>query len=102
MATPPLPLDDAAPAVPLQRRRSLGDVLDRQDSSRSPTLSWKGLKAKAMESVVGGSTNDAASWKLADLPASFFDLPCKDAKGADLPLSQLRGQVVLACNVASA
>ena len=98
------------PALP-KRRASLSDVLktDMPDSpealntarSRSRRFSLKGLANTLMSTVIGGSADDAAAWDASTLPASFFDLHAKDAKGNAFDLESLRGKVVLVVNVAS-
>ena len=71
-------------------------------SARSPNA-WTFLKRRLSDAVIGGSSADATAWTDKDsLPDSFFDLNCKDAKGADFPLAGLRGKPLIVVNVASA
>jgi hypothetical protein len=108
-----MPESTDAPVCPElpKRRASLSDVLkasmpespEAQNSarSRSRRFSFKGVVNRVMSTVIGGSSDDAASWDANALPASFFDLTCADAKGESFPISSLRGNVVLIVNVAS-
>ena len=88
-----------------QRRKSLQDV--QQEGGISPTtrvkrMSWAGLKQKVMSAAIGGSSADAESWNLDELPANFFEIDSvEDAKGSPLPLSQYQGKAALVLNVAS-
>ena len=88
-----------------QRRKSLQDV--QQEGGISPTtrvkrMSWAGLKQKVMSAAIGGSSADAESWNLDELPANFFEIDSvEDAKGNPLPLSQYQGKAALVLNVAS-
>lgn len=65
-------------------------------------MSWAGLKQKVMSAAIGGSSADAESWNLDELPANFFEIDSvEDAKGNPLPLSQYQGKAALVLNVAS-
>ena len=103
----------AAPACPALPKKlgSLSDVLkermpdspEAMNSARSASrrFSLRGMTNKLMSKVIGGSSDDAASWDASKLPASFFDLECADSKGNPFPLQEIRGNVVLCVNVAS-
>jgi glutathione peroxidase len=100
----------ACPALP-KKLGSLSDVLkermpdspEAMNSARSASrrFSLRGMTNKLMSKVIGGSSDDAASWDASKLPASFFDLECADSKGNPFPLQEIRGNVVLCVNVAS-
>ena len=60
------------------------------------------MKQKVMSAAIGGSSADAESWNLDELPANFFEIDSvEDAKGNPLPLSQYQGKAALVLNVAS-
>ena len=95
-------LPDSPPARK-ERRASLSDVLPRPSTPRGgrSRFSWAGLKQRALSAAVGGSSADAADWKLDELPASFFELHAEDAKGAPVSMSTFSNQVCVVVNVAS-
>lgn len=76
---------------------------EAQNSARqkSRKFSLSGMANTLMSKVIGGSSDDAAEWDPAELPANFFDVPCADAKGNAFKLSSLAGNVTLVVNVAS-
>ena len=59
------------------------------------------MKNAALKMAVGGSSADAEGWSFAELPANFFGLSAKDAKGASVPMSTFQNQVCLLVNVAT-
>ena len=89
-------------AEPTARSPTLGEVMDRPFTPRGTRRwSWASLKQRALSAAIGGSSGDAEEWSLDELPANFFELEARDAKGAAHALEQYRGSVVLVCNVAS-
>ena len=88
-------------AEPPSPRRSLSDSLEERPLTARSRFSWAGIKQRLQSAAIGGSSADADSWTLEELPANFFGLEAHDAKGAAYPLSQHAGQVVLVANVAS-